>query len=79
MGFYGRSVTRSADLEAGVIDLLAQPGPALLNVHTSPYELVMPPKVEASQVLSTALYAAKAIVSGRAGDVKNLIVDNVLK
>ena len=79
IGFYGRTVTRTDDLEAAVIELLAQPGPALLNVHTSPYELVMPPKVEAGQVISTALYAAKALISGRVADVKNLIVDNVLK
>ncbi|MCD7097473.1 thiamine pyrophosphate-dependent enzyme [Stenotrophomonas sp. MMGLT7] len=79
IGFHGRTVTRSEELEAAVRDFLAQPGPALLDVHTSPTELVMPPEVEFSQVAGTALYAAKALLGGRAGDVKDLLVDNFLK
>ena len=60
-------------------DFLAHPGPALLDVHTSPTELVMPPQVEAKQVAGTALYAAKAVLNGRFDDVKHLLVDNFLK
>ncbi len=79
IGFHGRTVTRSEELEAAVQDFLAQPGPALLDVHTSPTELVMPPEVEFSQVAGTALYAVKALLGGRAGDVKDLLADNFLK
>ena len=35
-------------------------------------ELVMPAKIEAAQVLGTALYSAKAILAGRADDVIDL-------
>jgi len=78
IGFYGRTVTRSEDLEQAVQDILAHPGPALLDVHTSPTELVMPPQVEAKQVAGTALYAAKALLSGRVGDVRDLLANNFL-
>ncbi|MGW8176360.1 MAG: thiamine pyrophosphate-dependent enzyme [Stenotrophomonas sp.] len=79
IGFYGRTVTRSEDLEEAVQDFLAQRGPALLDVHTSRAELVMPPQIEAKQVAGTALYAAKAVLNGRFDDVKHLLVDNFLK
>ncbi|QII30170.1 ubiquinone-dependent pyruvate dehydrogenase [Stenotrophomonas maltophilia] len=79
IGFHGRTVTRSEDLEEAVQDFLAQRGPALLDVHTSRAELVMPPQIEAKQVAGTALYAAKAVLSGRINDVKHLLVDNFLK
>lgn len=79
IGFHGRSVTRSEDLEDAVQDFLAQRGPALLDVHTSRAELVMPPQIEAKQVAGTALYAAKAVLNGRFDDVKHLLVDNFLK
>ncbi|WP_329850205.1 thiamine pyrophosphate-dependent enzyme [Stenotrophomonas pavanii] len=79
IGFHGRTVTRSEDLEEAVLDFLSQRGPALLDVHTSRAELVMPPQIEAKQVAGTALYAAKAVLNGRFDDVKHLLVDNFLK
>lgn len=79
IGFHGRTVTRSEDLEEAVQDFLAQRGPALLDVHSSRAELVMPPQIEAKQVAGTALYAAKAVLNGRFDDVKHLLVDNFLK
>jgi len=79
IGFHGRTVTRSEELALAVQDLLAQPGPALLDVHTTPTELVMPPQVEAGQVAGTARYMAKAVLGGRIGEVKDLLVDNFLK
>ena len=79
IGFHGRTVTRSQDLALAVQDLLAQPGPALLDVHTAPTELVMPPQVEAGQVIGTARYMAKAVLAGRIGEVKELLADNFLK
>jgi len=72
-------VTRSEELEEVVLDFLSQRGPALLDVHTSRAELVMPPQIEAKQVAGTALYAAKAVLNGRFDDVKHLLVDNFLK
>ncbi|CAN5298197.1 thiamine pyrophosphate-binding protein [soil metagenome] len=68
MGFWSRRVENSADLDGAVAQWLAEPGPALLDVVTDRYELVMPPKLEAGQIFGTALYSAKAVLSGRAGE-----------
>ena len=79
IGFYGRQVSQGDELEEAVQAFLAHPGPALLDVRVNPEELVMPPKVEFSQVSNMALYSAKAVLGGRAGDVKDMLVDNFVK
>ncbi len=38
-----------------------------------------PPKVELAQVFGTALYSAKAVLSGRASDVWELVTENLPK
>ncbi|SLK10948.1 thiamine pyrophosphate-dependent enzyme [Novosphingobium mathurense] len=73
IGFWGRRVEKASDLDTAVAQWLAHPGPALLDVVTDRYELVMPPKVEAKQVFGTALYSAKAVLSRRTGDVVDLV------
>lgn len=73
VGFWGRRVEKAEDLEGAVRDWLATPGPALLDVVTDRFELVMPPKIEAGQVAGMALYSAKAVLGGRAADVAGLI------
>ncbi|WP_249979142.1 thiamine pyrophosphate-dependent enzyme [Vreelandella olivaria] len=79
MGLWGQRVEREDELESAIGQWLAQPGPALLDVVVNPMELVMPPKVEAGQVASTALYSAKAVLSGRMDDVVHLVKSNFLK
>jgi pyruvate dehydrogenase (quinone) len=73
IGFWARRVEKSSELEGTVREWLAAPGPALLDVVTDRFELVMPPKVEASQVFGTALYSARAVLSGRGSDVAALV------
>jgi pyruvate dehydrogenase (quinone) len=48
-GAYGRMVDHPGDLEGAVKETLAQPGPALLDVHVNPDEPPMPPKVRYEQ------------------------------
>jgi pyruvate dehydrogenase (quinone)/pyruvate oxidase len=48
-GGYGRSVEHPADLEGAVKEMLAHPGPALLDVRVNPDEPPMPPKVTYEQ------------------------------
>jgi pyruvate dehydrogenase (quinone) len=78
IGFWARRVERAEDVEGAVAEWLAAPGPALLDVVTDRFELVMPPKIEASQVFGTALYSAKGMLGGRASDVLGLIKENFL-
>jgi pyruvate dehydrogenase (quinone) len=73
MGLWGRRVEKSSDLPGAVRDWLDAPGPALLDVVTDRFELVMPPKVEAGQVFGTALYSVKAVLAGRGSDVVGLV------
>jgi pyruvate dehydrogenase (quinone) len=73
VGMAGWRVEQPEALDDAVRRWLAEPGPALLDVVTDRFELVMPPKVTAQQVFGTALYSAKAILSGRSEDVGKLI------
>jgi pyruvate dehydrogenase (quinone) len=79
IGFRGWRVERNEELEEAVVAFLAHPGPALLDVRVNRMELVMPPEIQASQVLGTALYSVKAVLSGRQGDVADLIESNFLE
>ncbi|MGX1305819.1 pyruvate dehydrogenase (quinone) [Amorphus suaedae] len=78
-GFYGAQVTNADDLEAAMTEWLAQPGPALLDVKVNRMELVMPPTINAGEVVSTAVYGAKAVLNGRLDDVWALLDHNFLK
>jgi pyruvate dehydrogenase (quinone) len=76
IGFHAQRVERADQLESAVRQWLGSPGPALLDVLTDRMELVMPPKVELAQVFGTALYSAKAVLTGRGGDVWELVTEN---
>lgn len=78
-GFYGAQVTNADDLEGAMTEWLAQPGPALLDVKVNRMELVMPPTINAGEVVSTAVYGAKAVMNGRLDDVWTLVEHNFLK
>jgi pyruvate dehydrogenase (quinone) len=73
IGMWGRRIQKPEDLEAAIQEWLATPGPALLDVVTDRYELVMPPKIAVSQVMGMAMYSAKGLLSGRGGEVADLI------
>lgn len=73
MGFWSRRVEKSGDVEDAVRQWLAEPGPALLDVVTDRFELVMPPRIEAAQIFGTALYSAKAVLAGRGDEAFELV------
>jgi pyruvate dehydrogenase (quinone) len=73
IGFWGRRVEKPETLEAAVVAWLAAPGPALLDVVTDRYELVMPPTVSPEEVFGMALYSAKGVLAGRGEEVAELI------
>ncbi len=76
VGFLGRKVETADALEPALREVLAHPGPALLDVKVNRYELVMPPEVTGRQVLHTALYSAKAVLAGRGGEVGAMLRSN---
>ncbi|PHM69658.1 thiamine pyrophosphate-dependent enzyme [Xenorhabdus sp. KJ12.1] len=79
LGIFGESIESPENLEESVIRFLNYDGPAVLDVHTSPNELVMPPNVELNSVVGMGLYTAKAILHGRSEEAIGLIVDNFIR
>jgi pyruvate dehydrogenase (quinone) len=73
---HGVRVTDPSELEAAVKEVLAHPGPALLDVVTARTELVVPPKIDLEQMKGFTLYMAKAIISGRGDEVVELAKTN---
>ncbi|ASY46358.1 pyruvate oxidase [Sphingobium xenophagum] len=73
IGFRAWRVEKAQDLESMVQAWLAEPGPALLDVVTDRFELVMPPNVKPGQVAGMALYSAKAVLNGRGRDVVGIV------
>jgi len=78
-GLSGYRVQSAEELQAAMNEWLADEGPALLEVQVSRMELIMPPKVEAGQVVSTALYGVKAVLNGRTDELITLLRDNFVR
>ncbi|PXV59868.1 pyruvate dehydrogenase (quinone) [Dyella jiangningensis] len=77
IGLWGKTVNKAADLDGAIQELLAQPGPGLLNVIVNQLELVKPPMIELKPVVGMALYSARAILHGRGADVLEMIRENI--
>ncbi|MDG6078062.1 ubiquinone-dependent pyruvate dehydrogenase [Erythrobacter litoralis] len=78
-GIEGWHVENANALEPAMDAWLRHDGPALLDVKVNQMELVMPPKIEASQVAATALFGVKAVLDGRTGEVVDLLKNNFLR
>jgi pyruvate dehydrogenase (quinone) len=79
MGVHAVRVEDPADLEAGIVDVLAHDGPALLDVVIAPHELAMPPAIEAAQVKGFSLWALQAVMNGRGDELIDLARTNLLR
>ena len=77
IGLWGKTVSKSSELESAIDEWLAQPGPALLNVRVNPLELTKPPFIELKPVIGMALYTTRAILHGRGADVVEMIRENI--
>ncbi|TYC52973.1 ubiquinone-dependent pyruvate dehydrogenase [Rhodobacterales bacterium] len=78
-GLAGWHVENADALEPAMDAWLRHDGPALLDVEVNQMELVMPPKIEASQVASTALFGIRAVLDGRTREVVDLLKNNFLR
>lgn len=78
-GIKGWHVESADTLEPAMDAWLRHDGPALLDVEVNQMELVMPPKIEASQVAGTALFGVKAVLDGRTREVVDLLRNNFLR
>ncbi|QID19124.1 ubiquinone-dependent pyruvate dehydrogenase [Nitrogeniibacter mangrovi] len=78
-GLAAWKVRQTSELASAMQAWLAVDQPALLDVEVNRMELVMPPQIAFSQVASTALFGAKAVLGGRADELVDLVRDNFLK
>lgn len=78
MGLWGRTISTASELEGGVRDWLAQPGPALLNVKVAPMELIVPPFTQLKPAYGMAMYSVQAILHGKGGEVFEMVSENFL-
>lgn len=77
IGFWGKTVRKASELDGAIEELLAQPGPALLNVIVNQLEMVRPPMIDPKPVMGMALYSARAILHGRGADVLEMLRENI--
>ena len=78
MGLHGVRVEDPGDLPGAVAEVLAHPGPAVLDVVTAKQELSMPPTIGAEQMKGFSLYVLRAIMSGRGDEIMDLARTNLL-
>ncbi len=78
-GLFARRVEHPEELEGAMREVLAHPGPALLDVVTARQELAMPPHVGVAQVAGFSLWLAKAVINGRGSEVVDLAQTNLLQ
>ena len=77
IGFTAKRVEKAELLESAVIEWLAAPGPAFLDVVTDRMELVLPAKIEPTQVLGLWRFTRpKRCLSGRGDEVVQLLTEN---
>ncbi|HJE23121.1 MAG TPA: ubiquinone-dependent pyruvate dehydrogenase [Methylorubrum populi] len=79
IGIHAHRVEDPGDLNGAITDVLAHPGPALLDVVTNRQELAMPPKLQAEQVKGFSLYALQAVMNGRGDAILDLAKTNLLR
>lgn len=77
MGLYALRVEDPKDLTGALSEILAHPGPALLDVVTAKQELAMPPAIKAEQVKGFSLYMIRALMNSRGNELLELVETNL--
>ncbi len=76
-GLFGIRIEDPANIEIGLKEAFAHPGPALIDVCVNKTELVMPPVINAEQVKGFGLFMIKAIINGQGTEVEELAKTNL--
>jgi pyruvate dehydrogenase (quinone) len=79
MGIKGVRVEHPRDLESAIAAAFAHDGPALVDVVSARQELVMPPKIKMTEAHNFGVFALKAVLDGRAGELIDLAKVNLLR
>jgi pyruvate dehydrogenase (quinone) len=78
-GIKGLRVSDPANLEAVLREALAHDGPVIVDAVVKRQELSMPPHIEAAQAEGFSLYALRAIMDGRGGELIEMAKTNLFR
>ena len=76
MGFRGITIEDPEQLDSGLSEVFATPGPVLVNILTDPNALAMPPDVELKMVRGMALSMTKLMLNGKFSEVLDTVKAN---
>jgi len=76
-GLFARRVQDPAAVPDGIAEVLAHPGPALLDLVTDPNALSMPPNITAEEALGFALAVSRIVLGGGVGKMLQLARSNL--
>jgi pyruvate dehydrogenase (quinone) len=77
IGLHAVRIDDPAELESGLSEAFATPGPALVEVMTTRQELSIPPHISAQQAEGFSLWATRSILSGRGDEVLEVAQTNL--
>ena len=77
MGVKGIRVESPASLRPAVVEALAHPGPALVEVMSARQELIMPPATTLEEAQKFGLFMMKAVLDGRGRELIDLAQVNL--
>lgn len=69
MGIKAWDISESTDVQTDLKEAFANEGPTLINIHTDPDALAMPPNVKFDQVKGFAKTMGKLMLNGRAAEI----------
>ncbi|MFC0512934.1 thiamine pyrophosphate-dependent enzyme [Mucilaginibacter angelicae] len=76
MGIKGINIDDPEQLESGLREAFSFNGPVLVNVHTDPTALALPPKIDLNMVKGMALSMTKMMLGGKFEDVLDTVKNN---
>ncbi len=77
VGIKGIRISDPAQVESGIAEALAHPGPVVVDAVVDRMELSMPPKVTAEMAKGFTLYMLRAVLSGRMDELIELAAANI--
>ena len=77
VGIRGVSLRDPSQVEDGIAEALAHPGPVLIDAVVNRTELAMPPAITFEMAKGFSLYMVKAVMNGRADEVVDLARTNL--
>ena len=79
MGIKGIRLEHRDNLHLALAEIMAHPGPALLDVIVNPEELSMPPEIKLEQAWGFSMYMLKETLRGNGKKVLDTVVSNFLE